>query len=305
MNSKIYYPTFEPFLNTSPVIYDYLLYGFSELGHKCVIDETLDKDVKIHVEKGIAYHITPIDILLDNKKIRCWFDWSDFHWYYPELRNENDFYFKLHFTKELYNYSRTYPIGQTVGQMSYIKELKNLRKIAERPNKKYDLIAKYRTTNYDVRLKAVELLKNSKFNVITGLKDFNAGKIRPFAPKEHKIDKLTPYLLHMKELAESKFGLALPAVDNSRAWKHTEIMGLGIPLIALDLKSILPGDYQDCYIKIKNDLSDLIEKLEYYSNNYEEARKIGENGRNYFNKWLSPKGMANNIMSRINNEHNI
>jgi hypothetical protein len=298
---NVYYPSIKCIKGVSPVVYEYLLNGFQNQAD-VIIDERLDKESIIHVEPGKAIHIFKFLIEINGKKHKIIYDFSDFHYYYPEIREEGDFYFKIHFLKEYYDNPRMFPIGQTVGKMDYVYNLKSLRdKVDEKVYNK-DLIAIYRTTNYDIRLKAVELLKNSGLNVKTGLKDFNAGKVRPYAPDEHKIVNLDPYLQHMSDLTRCKYVLALPAVDNSRAWKHVESMGMGIPLLALDLKSILPSNYDNCYIKIKDDLSDLIEKIHYYNIHEKERLEIGENGKKYFDKYLSPTGMANNIIERITND---
>ena len=302
MEVKIYYPSRNPFLKTSPVIYDYILHGFRQIG-SVNIDSSIDKECRNFVEINNPNHLTVFYVEIDGKKHRVTYDWSDFHHYHNDIRKDGDFYFKIHFTEELYKCPRTYPIGQTVGSMDFIRELNSLESMVAKRNYKhnykFDLLALYRTTNYDIRLKAVEILKKSNLNVVCGLKDFNVGKIRPPAPKEHKISSLTPYLDHLADLARSKYVLALPAVDNSRAWKHTEAMGMGVPLLALDLKSLLPGNYQDCYIKIKDDLSDLIGKINYYSEHEKERLEIGKRGKEYFEKWLSPKAMANNIIRTI------
>lgn len=299
---KIYYPTNKWLGETSSVIYDYLLHGFKQLG-EVIIDPNLDLECRNFAEPNYPNHLTVFYIEIDGNKHRVIYDWSDFAYYHPEVRQENDFYFKIHFTKELYNQPRVYPIGQTVGNMDYIYNLDKLRNIVDKCEKennyKQDLVCVYRTTNYDIRLKAVEILKKSNLKCVLGLKDFNAGVVRPFAPKEFKKDKLIPYMEHMIMQAKSKYILALPAVDNSRAWRHTEAWGLGVPLLALDLKSISPNLTKNDYICIEDDLSNLILKINQY-NRYDGSRvMVGLNGRDYFDNNLSPIAMAKNIINKV------
>lgn len=298
MPINVKYPSKSVIGSISPIVYEYLLRGFQKIGN-VVIDKTIDKEFLIDVRPGYAVHHLVFYVAYNEHGYnRVVFDFSDFHFYYPELRKD-DYYFKIHFLREYFEHDRMYPIGQTVGKMEYITHLDRLRKRVDERKYDKDLIAIYRTTNYDIRLKAINILRESGLNVVTGLKDFNPGKGRPYAPKEHVVRNLVPYIKHMQDLTTCKYLLALPAVDNSRAWKHTEAMGMGIPLLALDLKSILPGTYQDCYIKIKDDLSDLIEKIEYYNKHESERIAIGLRGREYFDEYLSPTGMATNIIRRI------
>ena len=89
---KIYYPTFEPFLNTSPVVYDYLMHGFKQLGHEVIISKYLDKECQNFVNPNDAHHITAFDIGINNKKIRVYYDWSDFKHYlhsFPTRRSSD------------------------------------------------------------------------------------------------------------------------------------------------------------------------------------------------------------------------
>lgn len=306
---KIYYPSKDFFhgQNTSPIWYEYLLYGFREL--KANFEEHKICPVELHITKRLSdyshnivvpnnpKHITAIQIVIEGKKYRVWYDWSDFHHYHPEIRKDGDFYFKTHYTKELDKEPRVYPIGQTVGNLQYLFNIEKLRNLRE--TNEYDLVAIYRTTAYDVRLKAVEILKNSNLKTITGLKDFNPGVVRPYAPKEYKVNNLLPYLKHQELLAKSKYVLALPGVDGSRSWRHAEAWGMGAPLIALDLGAKNPGPYQDCYIKVKDDLSDLLEKIEYYNNHEEERLAIAKRGQEYFDDWISPVSMAYRMIDKI------
>ncbi len=303
--NKVYYPAPDFFSDegTSPVWYQYLLNGFQMIDNVEVeLSDELSKQSFNINENSIAKHLTAIDVQVEGKRHRVWYDWSDFSAYHSDVRKDGDFYFKVHFTKDLYNKPRVYPIGQTVGNMTYLRNLERLRKMTERDN--YDVTAIFRTTSYDVRLKAVELLSESNLKTRVGLKDFNPGKIRPYAPEKFRETTLMPYLKHQEILAQSKFILALPGVNLSRSWRHAEGWGLGVPLIALDLPSQNPGNYQDCYIKVKDDLSNLIEKIEYYKANYGEALAIAEKGKQYYEKWLSPKAQAENIIKTIQKETN-
>jgi spore maturation protein CgeB len=78
-----------------------------------------------------------------------------------------------------------------------------------------------------------------------------------------------------------------------------EILAIGSCLLTVETNCLELGDFNNCYIKVKNDLSDLEEKVDYYLKHDEEREEIAHNGLEYFNKWLSPEATINYIIDSV------
>lgn len=295
---KIYYPDVSVFKNPNSVWYHYLLSGFKEIG-EVVISKELGK--KSHYVTGFT--VLAIDIEIKGKKTRIWYDFCDFRVIHMELMEEGNLYFKImcHYDYPE-KYKNVYPIGQTTASMNYFKLLPSLRKSVEKEKYDYDVVAVFRTTNYSLRKKCIEIIKKQKnWNTLSGLCFF---RNRPDIPKELMTEKL-PFGVHLERQSKSKICVSLPGVGGGDdwCWRETEVLGMGGCLLNIEMNYLMPGDDEhykkNCQITIKKDLSDLVEKIDYYLTHEEERKQIAKNGLEYYEQWLTPKAMAQNIIDRV------
>ena len=71
------------------------------------------------------------------------------------------------------------------------------------------------------------------------------------------------------------------------------------PMMDSYFGSLKAGEH---YVAIKEDLSDLIEKLEYYENNLQEAEKIAKAGQAWARHFISEAGQADAMRSEFVNQ---
>jgi hypothetical protein len=71
------------------------------------------------------------------------------------------------------------------------------------------------------------------------------------------------------------------------------------PMMDSYFGSLKAGEH---YVAIKEDLSDLIEKIEYYENNLQEAEKIAKAGQAWVRDFISQEGQADAIRSEFVNQ---
>ena len=58
-----------------------------------------------------------------------------------------------------------------------------------------------------------------------------------------------------------------------------------------------PGNPQNCWGEVKRDLSDLVEKIDYYLANDEARNEIAKNGKEYYENYLSPAAQARYVLN--------
>ena len=71
------------------------------------------------------------------------------------------------------------------------------------------------------------------------------------------------------------------------------------PMMDSYFGSLKAGEH---YVAIKEDLSDLIEKIEYYENNLQEAEKIAKAGQAWVRDFISQEGQADALRSEFVNQ---
>ena len=71
------------------------------------------------------------------------------------------------------------------------------------------------------------------------------------------------------------------------------------PMMDSYFGSLKAGEH---YVAIKEDLSDLIEKIEYYENNLQEAEKIAKAGQAWVRDFISQEGQADAMRSEFVNQ---
>ena len=295
---KIQYPDTSVFNNPNSVWYHYLLSGFKELG-----EVTISKELGKQSHYITGFTVLAIDIDIDGKKTRVWYDFCDFLPIHTDIMSDGDLYFKIMCHKDYpIKYKNVYPIGQTTASMNYFKMLPNLRSNVKKDSYAHDVVAIFRATNYKLRRKCIEIIKAQKnWNALSGLCFF---RNRPEIPKELMTEKL-PFGVHLERQSNSRICVSLSGVggDAGLCWRETEVLGMGGCLLNIESKCLRPGDTEhyknNCQITIKDDLSNLVEQVNYYLEHTEERKQIARNGLDYFNKYLTPKAMATNIINRV------
>lgn len=268
---------------------NYLALGFAELGIKVILDRKLWDETKKHGVKGII----PLDIYWDSgEPQRVWYDISDFlQQYYEDLGGP---YFKIQMHKDYLKHMGMFPIGQIAAQESFDDTAKQLR---QRINSiDHQMTAMFRNTDHvGMRIKAVRLLKE---NGIEGPMKIANSRNRGAVPADVIMRKL-PYLEHLHLQRRSRLCLALPGVGGDWTWRHTEIMGLARCLVTIKSDYVLPHTPRDCYVEVERDLSNLVEKVKYYSENIKETERIATNGLEYYESFLSPKAQAMYMLTKL------
>lgn len=260
--------------------YNYLHYGFKKLQSENKINLII-KSEKI----GVSPPIIPIEI----NGLIMYYDFSDF---IPCVLNiKNTPYFKIQYHDSHKLIPNIFPIGQTVTSLKYFDVYQN------KQEEIYDVIALFRATNYNLRCKCVELIKSQKWNSIVGVQNYRNRPKVPIGIEQPRLE----YSEHLNKQLQSKICISLPGVGNYSSfwsWRTTEILGLGKCMLTVTPTCYLPNYPKNCWIECKSDLSDLIEKINYYLNNPIERNIIARNGKTYFDNYLSPTAMCQNIINK-------
>jgi hypothetical protein len=293
-NISIYYP-YNTFLKMpfEAQWYGYILKGFRDLGcHVCFTENNTKKS-----HYGLNDTITNFDIKFADKTKTVWYDWSDYKdGLHIEYMSAGDVYFKIQFHKYFNRLRNVYPAGQTVTKMEYFTKLPELRQIAQSANKKWDVVAVFRATNTDSRLKFIRALKKTEYKTLAGLTERN-GNVSDTTILMEKID----YNEHLLQQAQSHISAAINGVGGDWVWRHTEVLGMGVCLLTLESDYVMPGNPKNCWITVKRDLSDLNEKLNIYLNDKNQRDKITAAGLKYFDEYLSPMAQAKYIIEKVLN----
>ena len=271
--------------------YNYLIRGFKEVAGGVVPDTELNKDCFFIMGKMIM----PIDI--DGR--RLWYDYCDFAPIHPDIMKDNDLYFKVQYYDDVVKDTKNiFPIGFTVSKIDYFQGLDSRRRIKEQQEYNTDIIALFRTTNYDVRRRAVEIIHSREDWKSLAWLEWTTK--RPKVPKEIEGKGLS-YFEHLERQCRSKLCLAIHGVGtrfgiNGRV---AEILGTGNCLILPEQEARMPSSLEGSAIVLKRDLSDMEEKVDYYINNDEERENIAKKGLEYYEKWLSPRAMVTNMLNKL------
>jgi len=269
----------------------YLTRGFKELGFEIHIDEKLDK---FCLDKS-CLSLTAMDVMLHSEKIRIWYDWSDFEITHLDRKNKNDLYFKVQCTRNLFKNKNVIPIGQIIlSSHFFFNTLSELRKDKKKSKPSFDVfcIAGVRGCKRDYRIKVIQTLKSmTKYKLKVGL-------VGNELPNEVKINSI-PIKDYFSLQTQSKICISFPGHGSLNAFscRISEALGIGTFCLRSESEGLLPGDAP--YKTYKADCSDLVEKIEYWLSRDVERKEIESEGLKYFDKYLTPVGMAKTIIDNV------
>lgn len=251
---------------------------------------------------------TPFNVVMANgKRIECWNDGTcnTVSSAPPEWYKTDSWCFKTHliYPAERVGLRRLRPMPQAMGYPDFRSCQDKL--IAQRAtgHRATDIIGLFANNDKGLRIQACRILKELKGK---------AWKIRVSMNKDRKGRQPIPRDLfsgrlsraeHYQALAASNLSLCLPGGMHSpwTSYRHVESWSLGVPVLTIPI----PENYEvlgredKCWIEMKPDLSDMIEKIEYCLANPAIAEAIGWAGKEHFIKWHTPEAHARYIMSTL------
>lgn len=286
------YPT-ERFMTSAHSWYAYLLLGFREAGARVEIDPALDAQSR----SKLGFQVTAIDVAWRSRTRRVYYDWCDFDKNHPQLIRQHTpeaLYFKIMCRPE-HRPLGIRPIGQTISRMGYFGFLGDLRAAVKAPPT-HDVLAVFRTTNFDLRTRAVEIVRAGPWRSLAFVINYDR---RPQAPRSLQGPKLLAYPHHLRAQARSRICLALPGVGGDWTWRHTEILAMGACLLTVEPEYLPVGHADRCWIECRRDLSDLADKLDFWLANDAARQEIAARGRAYYERALSPVASAVRILEAV------
>jgi len=274
---------------------DYIHHGFEALGIPVESSERLqrDADERVWPVEGVR-GVTSFELVYEEKVQRIWYDIGCFprHHGYERLMNDHDLYFKIRMDSRHKKYARMFPIGNRVQRPDrFFPILPQLIKASRNGKYSYDIIAIHRM-NRDVRAKAIQLILEQGWKTeawVTPHRGRQPPSNVPLRRYKHDYEK---YLMMQ---AQTKIGLALPGIGDL-TFRQMEIMAIGRPCLITIPTTIPVKETQNCWIEVKQDLSDFVYKVAYYLEHDDERELIGRRGKEYFDQYYSPLGQAKYIL---------
>lgn len=280
--------------------HEWLPIGFKNIGIKVEGEKRLhDKTEQFIHEKNEVRSVGTFEVVYEEGVQRVWYDVGCFvnHHGYEKLMSPEDIYFKIRMTPEhKKKYPRMFPIGNRATRpQEFLSLLPSIKK--ERANKifKYDIIGILRLTKYEMRLEAVKIILDQPWKSIAWVTP-HPGRPRP--PSKYFKAQKYPYDQYLRMQAQTKLGFALPGVGDL-TFRQMELMAMGRPCIITEPSLQPVAKSNDSYITIKNDLSDFIDKVNYYLIHEEEREEIGRKGMKFYNRYYSPEGQARYVLKTI------
>ena len=265
-------------------------YRFLRQGFDAVADVGVDPNIPLVTRSKCAVYI--IDFVEKDKRVRALYDWADFSRAHFDLMGPEDIYFKIELNKEDLA-SRIFPIGQIICP-KLLNNLLQFRRIKRNRKYTYDVYAVMRTTNYNDRLRCIELVSKQKgWKSMAGLAN---RKHRPLAPPLLTMKKFS-LLEHYTKQCQSRINIAIRGIGE-KTWRHMETLGMGCFLLMHETDCVWPADFSGCVAIVKKDFSDLVETIDYYLSHDKEREEIAAAGRNYYDKWLSPEATAKYMIDK-------
>lgn len=299
MNKTVVFPTRQKGLAVQML--NYLVEGFRLLNFNI----TYSNKLKCVYDNRHFGGLMPIKITLEDKEYYIWYDSGDKKQPFDIRLKENEFYFKVQYTEEvskLYNYF--FGVQHPNKPLIFLHLLSKLRKLKKQKKYKYDIIAIMNDSNNVVRIKMVDLIRKQKsWKSLSGIQLCKFNKID--VPKGLLINKFE-FSKYLELVAQTKICVGLPGnsprkkpYKDGHNKRMPEILGIGACWLNIESKMPTPGSIDKCKITVKQDLSDFVDKVNYYLEHSKEREKIASNGLKYYEKYLSPKAQVKIIIKTI------
>jgi hypothetical protein len=229
------------------------------------------------------------DFLIGDKRVRCWYDWSDFAIFIDP--GDGNLYFKIELRKTDVTDKRL-PIGQICSGL-LLQNLGRLRVNEQAHAYTRDIYASMRVTNFDKRLRLIREVRNrAKWNACTMLA---SRKNRPDVPRDIVNHKL-PVMDNYHEHCRSKINFAVAGIGE-KTWRHMEIMAIGAFMLMFETDRAgwdgYPGEM------LPEDYSNFEERVDYYLSHDKERIEMAMACRNYWDRHLSPVALARYVLSKV------
>lgn len=275
----------------------YMRRGFVELGLNVVDSPELTESKRVDYDDAKSCQM--FDLHFGERVQRVWYDSGDFPRSYHDVAcSGNDVYFKVSLRPDFVRAPRVYPIAQRAYRESFVDivdELRDLqRHVVESNQYAHDLVAVYSTTEFENRVKAVQLIKSQPWKTLAGISPRRGRAV----PADCVTDRWFAYDDYMRMTAKCRLGLSLLGTSGDTSCRRVENMGMGLCGLVPEDGPMQPGPWTDAVATFRNDFSDFIDVVDLWlADDATEGREdLARNGIQYWEDYASPRGQASYIL---------
>jgi len=257
-----------------------------------------DESHKLKIESG---WITVIEIVIDGKSTKVYYDWSDFHRFCrPELA-ANNLYYKVECSKiQTYRFGFR-PIGNGITNCDvFSNNLDRLRAIKNKKEYEYDVVALFCATSpapghKSIRIDAVEKIDKMGLNSLIGC---IPRSYRPKPPEWMTKQKKIDYISYLEAIAKSKIVILMPGMGET-SWRIGEAFGVGCACIMPEIGTVLPGNSHFAYANCFRNLSNFEKIIEYFLDDDNKREELASRAREYYDNYYCTKAQAESIINDV------
>lgn len=182
-----------------------------------------------------------------------------------------------------------YPFDNSIFKYLNMEKIYDIGMTGALHNSEYYIKDAFLNSEKNIRIRIVNLLKKTKYKKYIKCSD-----------KSYSCSKITNINEYVKTINQSKIWIATNADHGDLTPRYGEIIGCNTLLFcnqqSYDTFNDFLKDGETC-VFFKNDLSDLIEKIDYYLNKPELCKKITKNAYNIFNNNFSYKNIVKKYLN--------